>query len=108
MDACSHFCRSALALSAQLASNPPHVQVLLGGKPTPLDTPWKPARDTEHILAAVAAAQARHWPVLDGISTPESFSKAWEFYLLGKQTAASLQVKRSPRTRSASKRVSIC
>ena len=101
-------CTCALVLSAQLASNPHHVQVLLGDKPTPLDTPWKPARDTEHILAAVAAAQARHWPVLDDISTPESFSKAWEFYLLGKQTAASLQVKRSPRTRSASKRVSIC
>lgn len=80
--------------------------MLLGGKPSVLDTPWKPAKDTEHILAAVAAAQAQHWSVLGSISTPESFSKAWDFYLLGKQTAASLQVKRSPRLRSASKRES--
>ena len=56
--------------------------MLLGGKPTVLDTPWKPARDTELVLAEVAAEQAQHWPVLESISTPEGFSKAWEFYLL--------------------------
>lgn len=130
-----------------------------------LDTPWKPAKDTELILSLVAAVQAHHWPVLESISLPEQFSKAWDFYLLvrtsfwqhllvcmhgtcrkatpqhlpeawkpqqqsslrylkgieasqapsqgmsavsgpvqGKQTAASLQVKRSPRTRSATKK----
>ena len=47
-----------------------------------LDTAWKPAKDTEHVLAAVAAVQAQHWPVLESISTPEAFAKAWEFYLL--------------------------
>ena len=47
-----------------------------------LDTPWKPARDTELVLAEVAAEQAQHWPVLESISTPEGFSKAWDFYLL--------------------------
>ena len=136
------------------------VQVLLGSKPAALDTPWKPAKDTELILSLVAAVQAQHWPVLGSISIPERFSKAWDFYLLvwtrfwrqagcmhaqqsflisceigqphieeclqwpaligpfqfvirelnvpaplqGKQTAASLQVKRSPRTRSAIKK----
>ena len=58
------------------------LQVLLGGKPAVLDTAWKPAKDTEHVLAAVAAVQAQHWPVLESISTPEAFAKAWEFYLL--------------------------
>ncbi len=58
------------------------VQVLLGGKPAALDTPWKPAKDTELILALVAAVQAQHWPVLESVSLPERFSKAWDFYLL--------------------------
>ena len=58
------------------------MQVLLGGKPAVLDTPWKPARDTELTLSLVAALQAQHWPVLESISTPEAFSKAWDFYLL--------------------------
>ena len=58
------------------------LQVLLGGKPAVLDTPWKPAQDTKLILALVAAVQAQHWPVLENISTPEAFSKAWDFYLL--------------------------
>ncbi|CAL5221680.1 g3914 [Coccomyxa viridis] len=80
------------------------MQVLLGGKPAVLDTPWKPAKDSELMLSLVAAIQAQHWPVLESISIPERFSKAWEFYLLGKQTAASLQVKSSPRTRSATKK----
>ena len=62
------------------------MQVLLGGKPTVLDSPWKPARDTELILAEVAAAQAQHWPVLESISTPEGFGKAWDFYLLVSMT----------------------
>lgn len=58
------------------------MQVLLGGKPAVLDSSWRPARDTELILAEVAAAQAQHWPVLESISTPEGFGKAWDFYLL--------------------------
>jgi hypothetical protein len=47
-----------------------------------LETAWRPAKDTEHVLAAVAAVQAPHWPVLESISSPEAFSEAWEFYLL--------------------------
>jgi len=58
------------------------MQVLLGGKPAVLDSSWKPARDTELILAEVAAAQAQRWSVLESISTPEGFGKAWDFYLL--------------------------
>ena len=57
-------------------------QVLLGGKPPVLDTPWKPAADTELILSLVAALQAQHWPVLESVFLPEHFSKAWDLYLL--------------------------
>lgn len=78
------------------------LQVLLGEKVTPLEMhggAWRPAKDTEHLLAAVAAANARHWPVLEPLATPEGFRKAWDDYLLGKQAEASLQLRRSPRAR---------
>ena len=62
---------------------------LLGGKPAVLDTAWKPAKDTEHVLAAVAAVQAQHWPVLESISTPEAFAKAWETLPAGEHSTSS-------------------
>ena len=74
-------------------------QVLLGEAPTPLDksAPWRPAKDTRELLAAVAAAQAPFWPVLAPLQTPEGFQASWDGYLLGKQTEASLHLRRSPR-----------
>ncbi len=77
------------------------MQVLLGEKPVPLDSrgAWKPAKETEHVLAEVAAAQSPFWPVLDPLSSREGFSRAWIDYILGKQAEAALQLRRSPRAR---------
>ena len=68
----------------------------------PLDSrgAWRPARETEQLLAEVAAAQAPFWPVLEPLSTQEGFSSAWEEYILGKQAEAALQLRKSPRTKS--------
>lgn len=75
------------------------MQVLLGGQPTPLDrgAPWRPAKEMRAVLAEVAAAQAPFWPVLEPLATPEGFKATWDGYLLGKQTEASLHLRRSPR-----------
>lgn len=73
--------------------------MLLGGQPTPLDrsAPWRPAKETRALLAEVAAAQAPFWPVLEPLATSEGFQATWDGYLLGKQTEASLHLRRSPR-----------
>ncbi|CAL8468789.1 g8330 [Coccomyxa elongata] len=79
------------------------VKVLLGAKPEPLDTrgAWRPAKETGQLLARVAAAQAPFWPVLAPLSSQDGFDKAWDEYLLTKQTEAALQLRRSPRAKAA-------
>lgn len=76
--------------------------MLLGAKPVPLDSrgAWRPARETEQLLAEVAAAQAPFWPGLEPLSTKDGFSSAWGDYILSKQAKAALQLRRSPRAKS--------